>query len=172
MKRRTGRTPAERNVEEIANLEAAEVRERPLAARISVAVTDAVGTFTFAVVQTAALLAWCLWNSLGPEPLQFDPYPYGLLTMIVSMEGVIVAIFVLITQNRMSAKSDERDRLNLQVDLLAEQEMTMVLRMLRRTHEKLGIEADTAEDQATSELMEETNIYDLLEQMRRKVNDT
>lgn len=168
MKKRTGGTPAERNVEEIANLEAAEERERPLPARISVAVTDAVGTFTFAVVQTAALLAWCLWNSLAPAALQFDPYPYGLLTMIVSMEGVIVAIFVLITQNRMSAMSDERDRLNLQVDLLAEQEMTMVLRMLRRTHEKLGIEPDTEEDKATSELMEETNIYELLEKMRRR----
>ena len=159
---------AERNVEEIAELQRAEVRQRPLPARISLAITDRVGTFTFALVQTALLLAWCFWNSLAPEPLRFDPYPYGLLTMIVSMEGVILAIFVLITQNRMSAQSDERDHLNLQVDLLAEQEMTMMLRMLKRIIEKLGVEPDSREEETTTDLMQETNIYELIEQMRRR----
>ena len=168
MKTRGKAGSAERNVEEIAELQRAEVRQRPLPARISLAITDRVGTFTFALVQTALLLAWCLWNSLAPEPLRFDPYPYGLLTMIVSMEGVILAIFVLITQNRMSAQSDERDHLNLQVDLLAEQEMTMVLRLLKRITEKLGIEPDSREEETTSDLMQETNIYELIEQMRRR----
>jgi uncharacterized membrane protein len=168
MKGRTGRTPAERNVEEIAQLEYQEVRERPLPARISLAITDRVGTFTFAVVQTTILIAWCLWNSFAPERWQFDPYPYGLLTMIVSMEGVILAVFVLITQNRMSEQSDERAHLNLQVDLLAEQEMTMVLRMLKRITEKLGIEPDTEEERTAAQLMQETNIYELLEQMRKR----
>lgn len=160
--------PEERNVEEIAELQQDEVRQRPLTARLSLAITNTVGTFAFAVVQTVLLLAWCLWNSFGPESLRFDPYPYGLLTMIVSMEGVILAIFVLITQNRMSAQSDERDHLNLQVDLLAEQEMTMVLRMLKRITDKLGIEPDTQERETTSELMRETDIYELVEQMRRR----
>lgn len=170
MKRGREKPPAERNVEDIAELQRAEVRERPLPARVSLAITNTVGTFTFAVVQTALLLIWCLWNSFAPEPLRFDPYPYGLLTMIVSMEGVILAIFVLITQNRMSTRSDERDNLNLQVDLLAEQEMTMVLRMLKRITDKLGIEPDTQEEKTTSELMRETNVYELLEQMRRRFN--
>jgi uncharacterized membrane protein len=160
--------PTERNVEDIAELQRAEVRERPLTARLNLGITNTIGTFAFALLHSIALLTWCLWNSYGPASLQFDPYPYGLLTMIVSMEGVILAIFVLITQNRMSAQSDERDHLNLQVDLLAEQEMTMVLRMLKRIADKLGIEPDTEEQQATTELMRETDIYDLLEQMRRR----
>ena len=163
--------PAERNVEDIANLERREVRTRPMTARISLAITNTVGTFTFAVVHTVLLIAWCLWNVMGPEPLRFDPYPFGLLTMIVSMEGVVLAIFVLITQNRMSAQSDQRDHLNLQVDLLAEQEMTMVLRMLKRIETRLGVEPDNAEDSRTGELMQETNLYELLEQMRRKLGD-
>lgn len=160
--------PTERNVEDIAELQRAEVRERPLTARLNLGITNTIGTFAFALLHSIALLTWCLWNSYGPASLRFDPYPYGLLTMIVSMEGVILAIFVLITQNRMSAQSDERDHLNLQVDLLAEQEMTMVLRMLKRIADKLGIEPDTEEQQATTELMRETDIYDLLEQMRRR----
>ena len=73
-----------------------------------------------------------IWNSFAPSPWRFDPYPYGLLTMFVSMEGVILAVFVLITQNRMSQQSDRRDHLDLQIDLLAEQEMTMVLRILSK----------------------------------------
>jgi uncharacterized membrane protein len=162
-------SPAERNVAEIAELERAQALERPLPARISLAVTNKVGTFTFAMVHMALLLAWCLWNVYAREPLRFDPYPYGLLTMIVSMEGVILAIFVLITQNRMSAQSDERDHLDLQVNLLAEQEMTMVLRMLNRITDKLGIEPDNEEQRKAGQLMEETNIYELLEEMRKKL---
>jgi uncharacterized membrane protein len=161
-------TPAERNVDEIAQLEQAENRRLSLSDRISLGITDSVGTFAFAIGHSALLLAWCLWNVLGPEALRFDPYPYGLLTMIVSMEGVILAVFVLITQNRMSAQSDQRDHLNLQVDLLAEQEMTMVLRMLDRISDKLGIQPDTEEQKEAGQLMQQTNIYELLEQMRKK----
>ena len=90
------------------------------------------------------------------------------MTMIVSMEGVILAVFVLITQNRMSRQSDRRDHLDLQVDLLAEQEMTMVLRMLSRISERLGVSADDREQNATRQLMEDTNIYQLMEELRRK----
>jgi Protein of unknown function (DUF1003) len=73
------------------------------------------------------------WNALASPALRFDPYPYGLLTFIVSLEGVLIATFVLTKQNRMAAQSDQRDHLNLQVDLLAEQELTVILRC-RRTH--------------------------------------
>jgi uncharacterized membrane protein len=69
---------------------------------------------------------------------------------------------VLIKQNRMSAQSDQRDHLNLQVDLLAEQEMTVVLRMLRRVSERLGIEPDDAAEARTEKLTEETNVYELM----------
>ena len=109
-----------------------------------------------------------LYFALATQPLRFDPYPYGLMTMIVSMEGVILAVFVLITQNRMSRQSDRRDHLDLQVDLLAEQEMTMVLRMLSRISERLGVSADDREQNATRQLMEDTNIYQLMEELRRK----
>jgi uncharacterized membrane protein len=88
--------------------------------------------------------------------------------MIVSMEGVVLAVFVLITQNRMSRQSDRRDHLDLQVDLLAEQEMTMVLRVLNRISERLGISADDREQNAARQLMEDTNIYELMEELRRK----
>jgi uncharacterized membrane protein len=67
-----------------------------------------------------------------------------LLTFIVSLEGVLIATFVLITRNRMAKQSDRRDHLNLQIDLLAEQKMTMMLRILRRISERLDIDIETA----------------------------
>jgi uncharacterized membrane protein len=105
---------------------------------------------------------------IGPEAGRFDPYPFGLLTMIVSMEGVFLAMFVLIAQNRMSAQSDQRDHLDLQVNLLAEQEMTMVLRMLGRISDHLGVRASDQDETEARELMESTNVYQLMEELRHK----
>jgi uncharacterized membrane protein len=164
-----GPSAALRNVEEIAKLERENQKEASLGARISLAITNRAGTFAFAVVHVLLLTAWMCWNTLAPPALQFDPYPFGLLTMIVSMEGVLLAVLVLITQNRMSRQTDRRDHLDLQVNLLAEQEMTMVLRMLSRIHDRLSISSDDEERDETQRLMEHTNIYELMEELRRKI---
>ena len=161
-------TAAARNVHEIAQMEHREARELPVADRISLAVTNVLGTFTAVILHILSLAGWAAWNTVGPEDLRFDPYPFGLLTMMVSMEGVLVALLVLVTQNRMALQSDQRDRLNLQVDLLAEQEMTMVLRMLGRISDHLGIRPDDRDQDAARELMEHTNVYELMEELRRK----
>jgi uncharacterized membrane protein len=168
--RRTASSAAARNVEEIARLERGETEALTVTEKISVAITKAVGTFSCALIHAALLAGWCTWNSLGPPGLRFDPYPFGLLTMFVSMEGVVLAILVLITQNRMTEQTDRRDHLDLQVNLLAEQEMTMVLRMLGRISDHLGVAPDDREREAARELMEETNVYELMDELRRKFN--
>jgi uncharacterized membrane protein len=157
-----------RNVAEIARLEGEQVEALRPGARISLAITNIAGTFAFAAGHFAGFLLWTIWNSFGPERVRFDPYPFGLLTMLVSMEGVILAVFVLITQNRMSHQSDRRDHLDLQIDLLAEQEMTMVLRLLSRMSDRLGVGPDDPEREETRKLMEHTNIFELMEELRRK----
>ena len=163
--------PVARNVAEIAKLEHADLGRLAFSEHVSLAITRTVGTFGFAVAQTIALLAWCAWNLFGPENRRFDPYPFGLLTMLVSMEGVFLATFVLIAQNRMSAQSDQRDHLDLQVNLLAEQEMTMVLRMLGRISDHLNVRRSDQDESEARELMESTNVYELMEQLRRKLSD-
>jgi uncharacterized membrane protein len=161
-------TPAARNVEEIARLERETAGHPTVGERISLAITDAAGTFTCVALHVLALSAWMGWNSLSPQPWRFDPYPFGLMTMFVSMEGVLLALMILITQNRMSAQSDKRDRLDLQVDLLAEQEMTMVLRLLSRIADRLGVSSDDSERAQARQLMEETNVYELIEEPRKR----
>lgn len=61
----------------------------------------------------------------------FDPFPFPLLAMTVSLEEMFLALFVLASQNRLSRQADKRSHLDLQIDLLAEREMTAVLQLLQ-----------------------------------------
>lgn len=123
----------------------------------------------FVAAHIVCFSGWATWNATAPEPLRFDPYPYGLLTLIVSLEGVLIATFVLITQNKMTEQSDQRDRLNLQVNLLAEQEMTLVLRMLRRISTRLGVEPESDDEQRAESLQEEINLFELMQRIEREL---
>lgn len=174
MRATSGMTPppdrAARNVEEIARLEKQASGTMSAGERLSTAVTNAVGTGWCALAHVVLLSAWVLWNTrLASEPLRFDPYPFGLLTMWVSLEGVLLAVLVLITQNRMSRQTDRRDHLDLQIDLLAEQEMTVVLRTLRRIEERLGTGPDRLERDEADELMKPTDVQQLVDNLDRKL---
>ncbi|HZB26545.1 MAG TPA: DUF1003 domain-containing protein [Vicinamibacterales bacterium] len=160
--------PAARNVEDIARLEREALKEVPAATRVIVSITNAIGTPASALLHAMAFAAWTAWNGLAPATGRFDPFPYPLLTMLVSMEGVVLAVLILTTQNRMSVQTERRDQLDLQVNLLAEQEMTMVLRLLHRIAEHIGVARDAAEHDQTRELMEHTNIYQLMETLEKK----
>jgi uncharacterized membrane protein len=88
---------------------------------------------------------WVMLN-LGlihvPHITEFDPYPFGLLTMIVSLEAIFLSTFVLISQNRLSEASEKRAELDLQVNLLAEQKATKVLEMLDQMAKQLDAMSD------------------------------
>jgi uncharacterized membrane protein len=68
----------------------------------------------------------------------------------------------------MSEQTDRRDHLNLQVNLLAEQEMTMVLRMLDRIARQVGTPVDEGDQREARKLMAHTNIYELMEELRKQ----
>jgi uncharacterized membrane protein len=162
-------SPAASNIRAIIDLERKALAASSWSARVSDAISRFAGSLWFVLCHLTAFVAWATWNALASPALQFDPYPYGLLTFIVSMEGVLIATFVLITQNRMAVQSDRRDHLNLQVDLLAEQEMTLVLRMLRRISERLNIEPETDVEQRGQKLAEETNVYELMQALEQEL---
>lgn len=95
----------------------------------------------------------------------FDPFPYGLLTMVVSLEAIFLSTFVLITQNRLGDEVEHRADLDLHIGLLAEHELTRVLQMLDAIQEKLGVE-----NHATRELPDlemETKPEDVLAEIAR-----
>jgi uncharacterized membrane protein len=153
------------NVQRISDLEAAARRELTRSERASKAVTDFAGSLRFVVLHIFAFGGWALWNTLLPQWLRFDPYPFGLMTMLVSLEGVFLATFVLITQNRIMMHTERRDHLGLQVSLLTEQELTMALRMLRHLCDRAGIPPETRQEQRVEDLMQETNVYQVMKEL-------
>jgi uncharacterized membrane protein len=162
-------SPAANNIHAIIDLERTALAASSWSARVSDAISRFAGSLWFVLCHLTVFVAWAGWNALASPSLQFDPYPYGLLTFIVSLEGVLIATFVLIAQNRMAVQSDRRDHLNLQVDLLAEQEMTLMLRMLRRISERLNIEPESDEEQRAAKLGEETNVYELMQALEQEL---
>jgi uncharacterized membrane protein len=108
---------------------------------ISDAITSFSGSMAFLYVHVAWFAIWVLLNvGLVPGIRPFDPFPFGFLTMVVSLEAIFLSTFVLISQNRQSAVTEEREALDLQIDLLAEYEITRMLRLVDKMAEHMGIE--------------------------------
>lgn len=100
---------------------------------------------------------WIAYNWFAGDK-GFDPYPFTFLTMTVSLEAIILSSLLLISQNRMANQSDLRHKLDLQINLLAEQENTMTLRVLDRIARKLDVDsselADYLQDTKAEEVSE------------------
>lgn len=161
--------PMAYNVEAIAKLEHQELHSRSAGEKVSDFFVSIMGSMPFLIFHVVGFAVWFIVN-LGALPgvSPFDPFPFGILTLIVSSEGVFLAIFILISQNRMARQSDKRAHLDLQVNMLSEQEMTMMLRMQRRLCEHLGVEVDTVKDEA-KELLEETDVHRLVSTLEEKL---
>jgi uncharacterized membrane protein len=161
--------PMAYNVAAIAKLEHEELHRRSQGEKVSDFFVSLMGSMPFLVFHAVAFAAWFAvnLNALpGVEP--FDPFPFGVLTLIVSSEGVFLAIFILISQNRMARQSDKRAHLDLQVSMLTEQEMTMLLRMQHRLCEHLGVEVDVVKEEA-KQLLEETNVDKVVSELEEKL---
>lgn len=159
----------ERNIRTIVRLRLAAARSRGVQDRIADAVTAFSGRMAFVYVHVAWFIAWILFNTgwlsraLGIEA--FDPFPYGLLTMIVSLEAIFLSTFVLISQNRLSAEAERRADLALHTGLLTEHELTRALKMLDAIQDKMGIPND--QDQDLADLEMETRPEDVLAEIDR-----
>src|SRR4051812_35528041 len=92
----------------------------------------------FLVIHLVWFLVWIPWNLglLGLKP--FDPFPFGLLTMVVSLEAIFLSIFVLLSQKRESAIAELREELMLQVNLRMEEEITKTLQLVSGLYTRLG----------------------------------
>jgi uncharacterized membrane protein len=92
----------------------------------------------FFVFHALAFAGWLLWNSDASGLPQFDPFPYGLLTMIVSLEAIFLSIFVLMSQSRESKIGELREELTLQVNLRIEEEVTKTLHLVAGLYTRMG----------------------------------
>lgn len=110
----------------------------------------------FLVVHVFWFATWILWNTgmIGLRP--FDPFPFGLLTMIVSLEAIFLSIFVLMAQRRESAIAELREEISLQVSLRLEEEVTKTLQLVAGLYTRLGHRV--AEDQELTDMLQPLDV--------------
>ena len=154
----------ENNVRTLLRLRAQRSRERILQDRLADGITYLSGRMSFVYFHVIWFAAWIAINTGQIGVKVFDPYPYGLLTMVVSLEAIFLSTFVLISQNRLSEEADRRADLDLHIGLLSEAEMTVALKMLRSIQEKLDIDTN---DPAVEDLLMTTNPEDVLAEIAK-----
>jgi uncharacterized membrane protein len=156
----------ERNIDTMAEVRAAEQAHATLQDRLADGLTRFSGNMWFVYVHIA-WFGWWIAQNLGLiGHSRFDPFPFGLLTLIVSLEAIFLATFVLISQNRAAAVADMRADLDLQIDLLAEYEVTQVLQLLRRVAEKAGVEHCSTPE--LEELSRPVVVREIINEMRTR----
>jgi uncharacterized membrane protein len=155
------------NINAVVKLEESSYRNRSFGDRVSDAIGGFSGSLSFVALHAVVYGLWILIN-LGwiPQAPRFDAYPFMLLSVVVSLEAIFLSTFVLIKQNRMSRRADQRDHLDLQINLLAEKEMTIMLQMLQRISARLGVRHEGEE---IEELSEETSVEALARELHQKL---
>lgn len=155
----------ERNIRTIIQLRQKAARKRTLQDRIADAITSVSGRMVFVYVHIVWFVVWILLNTGRLGVAAFDPFPYGLLTMIVSLEAIFLSTFVLISQNRLSAEAERRADLDLHIGMLTEHELTRVLHMLDAIQDRMGIANEG--DSELADLEKETKPEDVLAEIER-----
>ena len=153
-----------KNIEFIVKLEKDNERQLSKLHRASHRIGWFVGTIHFVILQVALVVLWIGWNAHGPT--RFDPYPFNLLSAFLALEAVLLTSFVLIRQNAMDERSEQRNHLDLQINLLAEREATSILKKLDVIAERFDI--DFPQDTETTELAKDTAVESIARDLRSK----
>ena len=104
-------------------------------------ITSFAGTMSFVYIHSVWFGIWILLNlGLLGAGIKFDKFPFGLLTLIVSLEAIFLSTFVMISQNRQSAAAEIRSELDYKTDVKAEREIDIIMKTLQRVAEKQGVE--------------------------------
>ncbi|MCU1460966.1 MAG: hypothetical protein JWO37_1041 [Acidimicrobiales bacterium] len=84
-------------------------------------ITSFAGSLNFVYLHSVWFSVWILLNiGLIGASIEFDKYPFGLLTMIVSLEAIFLSTFVMVSQNRQAARADVRAELDFETNLRSE----------------------------------------------------
>ncbi|HUQ79590.1 MAG TPA: DUF1003 domain-containing protein [Gemmatimonadaceae bacterium] len=128
------------------SLAAQHAAQRSLIEVVAGRLTRIAASTPFLVLHVLWFAAWTAINTgrVGIKP--FDPFPFGLLTMVVSLEAIFLSIFVLMAQSRESAVEELREEVSLQVVLRMEEEMTKTLQLVAGLYSRLGFQVGDDDD--------------------------
>jgi uncharacterized membrane protein len=147
-----------KTIDDILKLES---HERTLSERIAERIATFTGSILFVWLHVVWFALWIAFNIpwLGFQPI--DPFPFTLLTMIVSLEAIFLSAFILMSENRQGRLADRRARVNLQVDMIAEREITKLMKLVADIHTHLKIQQPG--DLELDDMQKATNIEHLTE---------
>ncbi len=143
--------------------------QRTVPERIADWMTSHFGSMAFLLLNVFVFVFWILINTgqIGAVSV-FDPFPFNLLTTVVSLEAIILAIFVLISQNRSSKVDDIREETNLQLNLIEEREITKLMKMIAILLEKQGV--NIGEDPELRKLLKPISEEEIEERLKEEIS--
>jgi uncharacterized membrane protein len=156
----------QRNVAIIAEMEKAEANIRSRGERIADRIATWVGSWTFIIAQTFILVLWIILNLIAWTN-HWDPYPFILLNLALSFQSAYAAPILMISQNRQAKLNERRNHLDLQINMLAEQETTEILRLLRLLCEHSGLRLTEVDNRRGLE--EETRHAEIVKQIQGEI---
>lgn len=109
------------------------------------------GSMLFLMINGGWFISWILLNTFGGAAA-FDPYPFGLLTMIVSLEAIFLSCFVLISQNRQAEKDRVRSDIEYEVNIKAELEIAHLHEKTDRIYETMMAQFSKLEKQLVAKV--------------------
>ena len=174
---------AQRNIDSIAQVEQQLLSRRPLLLRVGDTIAHFFGSVWFIGVQALLIVAWMLWNLPSsrvaslPVPLMlmhaierrhtfFDPYPYPLLSLLISVEFLFLTTFVLMNQKHASRRNEHWAHLHLQLSMLTEQEVTKNLQLLDSICRHIGCHSPKG-DRQLAELVKPTQVADMVKELEK-----
>jgi uncharacterized membrane protein len=162
-------TPELRNVRTIAGFEGRALASRSLGERVVDAAARIIGTTTFAVLHLIWFGVWIILNvGIIRAVAPFDPFPFSLLTLVVSLEAIFLSLVLVISQNRITRQTEKRAHLDLQINLLAEEESSKALQLLVRIAERVGVE-EVRESGEIDKLAAKTDVDELADEVEGKI---
>jgi uncharacterized membrane protein len=149
------------NIEEIVRIEQRDRLALTPMERLANIIAGFSGSMLFVAIHVVWFTAWVVLNTVGPFGIQhLDPFPFNFLTMAVSLEAIFLSTFVLMSQNRQAVQAEKRAKIDLQVNLIAEQEVTKAIELITAIHEHLGI---AGRDPEVRDMTQPTHVEHLVE---------
>jgi uncharacterized membrane protein len=157
-----------KNVEAIARLEKEADAARPGSDRFADWIAQNVGSWRFVIAQSVLLALYTALNIFA-WARHWDPYPFILLNLLLNIQAAYTGPIIMMSQNRQSKIDTRRNHLDLQINLLAEQETTEILRLLRQLCERQGIPVEGQSLQGLEERIHPGTLLRQIEQEQARV---
>jgi uncharacterized membrane protein len=154
------------HIELIARHEQQFLAQRTRTEKLGDRMASFIGSLPYVGAHVVIFTAWVTWNMLPIRELpHFDPFPFPLLDVLLALEAILVASFILMRQSRMARRAEERNQLMLQILLLTEREITAVLGVDRQVAKSMGLH-QVAADEEVAQLSQQTSIDEVAQIIR------